>query len=219
MTAPIRVLVADDEAIVRSGLRLLIDAESDMVVTAEAADGAAAVHEARACLPDVALMDIRMPVLDGIEATGSVSALGARVVILTTFDDDDNLFAAIRAGAVGFMLKTSAPADLLHGIRVAARGDALLEPAVTRRLLERFASVHRPAADAAIASLSTRESDVLQQVARGLSNAEIGQTLFIAEGTVKTHVANILMKLGVRDRVHAVIRAYESGFVEPGECW
>lgn len=215
MSDTIRVLIADDEAIVRAGLRLLISSAPDLVVAAEAADGADAVRQAEATSPDVVLMDIRMPKMDGIVATTRIAKLGARVVILTTFDDDHNLYRAIEAGAVGFLLKTSDPADLLHGIRVAARGDALLEPSIIRRLLHQFVPAKEVTADPHVASLSPREADVLREVSRGKSNAEIAEVLFISEGTVKTHVANILTKLGVRDRVHAVIRAYESGFVEP----
>lgn len=214
----IRVLIADDEAIIRAGLRLLVSTQADIEVVGEANDGAQAVGLARELWPDVVLMDIRMPVLDGIEATRRITAEGVKVVVLTTFDLDENLYLAIRAGASGFLLKTSAPEDLLHGIRVVARGDALLEPAITRRLLADY--VRRPPAGApsspTIASLSMREIDVLRLLVAGMSNAEIAARLYLSEGTIKSHVASILAKLGVRDRVQAVIHAYETGFVQPG---
>lgn len=214
----IRVLIADDEAIIRAGLRLLVSTQADIEVVGEANDGAQAVDLARELWPDVVLMDIRMPVLDGIEATRRITAEGVKVVVLTTFDLDENLYLAIRAGASGFLLKTSAPEDLLHGIRVVARGDALLEPAITRRLLADY--VRRPPAGApsspTIASLSMREIDVLRLLVAGMSNAEIAARLYLSEGTIKSHVASILAKLGVRDRVQAVIHAYETGFVQPG---
>lgn len=214
----IRVLIAVGEAIIRAGLRLLVSTQADIEVVGEANDGAQAVGLARELWPDVVLMDIRMPVLDGIEATRRITAEGVKVVVLTTFDLDENLYLAIRAGASGFLLKTSAPEDLLHGIRVVARGDALLEPAITRRLLADY--VRRPPAGApsspTIASLSMREIDVLRLLVAGMSNAEIAARLYLSEGTIKSHVASILAKLGVRDRVQAVIHAYETGFVQPG---
>ena len=214
----IRVLIAVGEAIIRAGLRLLVSTQADIEVVGEANDGAQAVGLARELWPDVVLMDIRMPVLDGIEATRRITAEGVKVVVLTTFDLDENLYLAIRAGASGFLLKTSAPEDLLHGIRVVARGDALLEPAITRRLLADC--VRRPPAGApsspTIASLSMREIDVLRLLVAGMSNAEIAARLYLSEGTIKSHVASILAKLGVRDRVQAVIHAYETGFVQPG---
>ncbi len=217
--SPTRVLIADDEAIVRAGLRLLVGTQPDITVVGEANDGAQAADLARQLRPDVVLMDIRMPVLDGIEATRRISNEGIKVIILTTFDLDENLYLAVRAGASGFLLKTSAPEDLLHGIRVVARGDALLEPGITRRLLADY--VRRPRAGApssqSIASLSNRETEVLRLIAAGLSNAEIAGRLYLSEGTVKTHVASVLAKLGVRDRVQAVIHAYETGFVQAGD--
>jgi DNA-binding NarL/FixJ family response regulator len=216
----IRVLIADDQALVRSGFRLIVETRPDLEVVGEAENGAEAVRLALELAPDVILMDVRMPELDGIEATRQIVAAGsaARVLVLTTFDVDDYVHAAIRAGASGFLLKDVRPLDLVEGIRLVANGNALLGPTVTRRLLERFAG-ERPPGDAAeaVATLTEREREILRLLACGLSNAELAQRLFLGETTVKTHVSNVLRKLGVRDRVQAVIAAYDAGLVRPGE--
>ncbi len=215
----IRVLLADDQELVRSGFRLILELADGIDVVGEAADGREAVRLAKELQPDVVLMDIRMPELDGIEATRRLRQAGAeaRVLVLTTFDLDEYVYGAMRAGASGFLLKDAPREQLVTAVRTVARGEALLAPAVTRRLIERF--VDRPApveAAPALAELSARELEVLRLVARGLSNAEIADELVIGEATVKTHVARILRKLGLRDRVQAVVLAYESGIVEPG---
>ena len=220
MTDPLRVLVADDQELVRAGFRLILEAAGFDVV-GEAPDGAVAVELAARHRPDVVLMDIRMPALDGIAATRQLTASGPdapKVVILTTFDLDDYVYEALRAGASGFLLKEAPRADLIAAIRVAAAGDALLAPSVTRRLIEAF--VARPAQTlpppSRLASLTPRERDILLLVARGRSNLEIARDLVVGEATVKTHVAHLLAKLGLRDRVQAVILAYETGAVTPG---
>ena len=220
----IRVLLADDQALVRGGLRKIVETEPDMAVVAEAADGLQAVDAARASRPDVAVLDIRMPRLDGIEAARRITAAagvgGARVLMLTTFGLDDYVFSALRAGASGFMLKDTPPEQLVAAIHVVASGDALLSPAITKRVIEEF--IRRPPStiatqpSPAVADLTARELEVLGFMARGLSNAEIAKDLFVSETTVKTHVARILMKLNLRDRVQAVVFAYETGLVEPG---
>jgi DNA-binding NarL/FixJ family response regulator len=218
----IRVLIADDQALVRAGFRMILDAEDDLEVVGEATDGAEAVARARALAPDVVLMDIRMPELDGIAATAQLVADDAdppvRVLMLTTFDLNEYVYDALRAGASGFLLKDVPPEQLAEGIRVVARGDALLAPAITRRLISEFAAA-RPAEPAApppaLDELTPRELEVFRLVARGLSNAEIAAELVVSETTVKTHVARVLMKLGLRDRVQAVVLAYESGAVTP----
>jgi RNA polymerase sigma factor (sigma-70 family) len=216
----IRVLIADDQALVRSGFRMILDARPDLEVVGEAEDGAQAVALALEREPDVVLMDVRMPNLDGIEATRSIveSGSGARVLVLTTFDVDEYVHAAIRAGASGFLLKDARPDDLAEGIRLVANGDALLAPSVTRRLLERFAESEpaSPGADEALASLTDREREILRLLANGLSNAEIAAQLVVSETTVKSHVSSVLRKLGVRDRVQAVIAAFDAGLVRPG---
>ena len=216
------VLIADDQALVRAGFRMILDAEDDIEVAGEAADGADAVAEAERLRPDVILMDVRMPQVDGIEATRRVLAadgLETKVVMLTTFDMDEYVYDALRAGASGFLLKDVPPEQLVAGIRAVAQGDALLAPSVTRRVIAEF--VRRPpssmqATPPELAELTARELEVLKLVARGLSNAEIAKELFVSETTVKTHVAHVLMKLGLRDRVQAVVLAYESGLVQPG---
>jgi DNA-binding NarL/FixJ family response regulator len=216
----IKLIVADDHALARGGLRAMLGAEDDLEVVGEAADGGEAVDLALKLRPDVVVMDIRMPKVDGIEATRRLrSHNGApNVLVLTTFDLDEYVYEALRAGAGGFMLKDAAPSQLAEAVRTVAAGESLLAPAVTRRLVERF--VRRPPADAVreqeFADLTERELEVLTLIARGLSNAEIGEQLFLSEATVKTHVTRILSKLGLRDRVQAVVRAYESGLVEPG---
>ncbi len=221
MTA-IRVLIVDDQALIRSGLRMILEAETDISVIGESGDGREAVETAIRTRPDVILMDIRMPVMDGIEATKRLVGSGLdpepRVLILTTFDLDEYVYAAIRAGASGFLLKDAPPDDLIHAIRVVARGEALLAPTVTRRLIEELAS--RPEPDAALDGmdeLTEREVEVLRSLAAGYSNAEIADALFVSEATVKTHISHILTKLRLRDRVQAVVVAYESGLVRPGD--
>jgi DNA-binding NarL/FixJ family response regulator len=213
-----RVLIADDQALVRSGFRMIVEARPDLEVVGEAENGEEAVQLAAELEPDVILLDIRMPVLDGIEATKQVVASGsrARILVLTTFDLDEYVYAAIRAGASGFLLKDVRPADLVDAIRLVAHGNALLGPTVTQRLLEHFGSGGRPPADAAaIDSLTEREHEILGLLASGLSNAEIAERLVVTEATVKTHVSSILRKLGVRDRVQAVIAAYDASVVSP----
>jgi DNA-binding NarL/FixJ family response regulator len=216
----IRVLVADDQALVRGGFRSILETHADIEVVGEAADGQEAVELAARTAPDVVLMDIRMPRLDGIAATAALQALDPppKVLILTTFDLDDYVYEALRAGASGFLLKSAPPRELAGAIRTVASGDALLAPEITRRLIEEYvARPRRPAApDAGFARLTPREAEVMLLIARGLSNTEIAGRLFLSEPTVKTHVTRIFAKLGVRDRVHAVVLAYESGVVEPG---
>jgi len=215
----IRVLLADDQGLVRTGFRMILKAEKDIEVVGEAGDGAEAVELARSLRPDVVLMDIRMPVLDGLEATRRLVAATAdtRVLILTTFDLNEYVYEALRAGASGFLVKDAPAAQLVTAIRVVADGDALLAPSITRRLITEFA--RRPAPHAKpeeMKELTPRELEVLRLVARGLSNAEIAKELFVSDATVKTHVARVLMKLSLRDRVQAVVAAYESGLVQPG---
>jgi DNA-binding NarL/FixJ family response regulator len=217
----IRVLLCDDQALVRSGFQMILDAQPDIEVVGEAEDGREAIDLANRVLPDVILMDIRMPNLDGVEATRRLVAQGteARVLILTTFDLDEYVYDAIRAGASGFLLKDVRPGQLVEAIRVVAAGDALLAPSVTRRLLDRFAEV-LPGRDQGppreLASLTERELEVLKLVAEGLSNAELAERLFLSETTVKTHVSSVLRKLNLRDRVQAVVLAYEAGLARPG---
>ena len=218
----IRVLVADDQTLVRAGFRVLVESAPDLEVVGEAGDGVEAVELARRELPDVVLMDIRMPRMDGLEATRRIVALdraeGIRVLVLTTFDLDEYVYAALRAGASGFLLKDTPPADLLAAIRVVAAGDALLAPGVTRRLIAEFARRPEPSAvtPAALAALTDREREVLALVARGLSNAEIAELLVVSGATAKTHVSRVLAKLHARDRAQLVMLAYETGLVTPG---
>ena len=216
----IRVLICDDQALVRAGFRAILEAQPDIEVAGEAENGADALALAERRAPDVILMDIRMPVLDGVEATRRLVAAGspARILVLTTFDLDEYVHAAIRAGASGFLLKDVTPAKLIEAIRVVASGDALLAPSVTRRLLERFATTlpQRDQSSEALGELTARETEVLRLLAGGLSNAEIAAELVVSEATVKTHISSVLRKLGLRDRVQAVIVAYETGLVALG---
>ena len=215
----VRVLIADDQALVRGGFRMILEAKDDMEVVGEAGDGAEAVALVEEVQPDVVLMDVRMPGVDGIEATRRIAGSGssARIVILTTYDVDEYVFAALRAGASGFLLKDVRPPELTEAIRVVARGDALLAPGVTRRLLDRFAGVlpDDAARPADLEELTDREVEVLRFVALALSNAEIASRLVLTEATVKTHVSSVLRKLGLRDRVQAVVFAYDVGLVRP----
>jgi DNA-binding NarL/FixJ family response regulator len=216
---PIRVLIADDQALVRSGFRLIVETRPDLEVVGEAEDGEEAVRLTLELEPDVILMDVRMPGVDGIEATRRIVAAGsaARILVLTTFDLDEYVYAAVRAGASGFLLKDVRPGDLVEAIRLVANGSALLGPGVTRRLLERFADEDASGdAAEAVARLTEREREILRLLASGLSNAELARQLVVSETTVKTHVSNVLRKLGVRDRVQAVIVAYDAGLVRPG---
>jgi DNA-binding NarL/FixJ family response regulator len=212
----IRVIVADDQSMVRAGFRMLLSGEEDIDVVAEASNGLEAVEKAERFDPTVVLMDIRMPELDGLEATRRILAADreARVLILTTFDLDEYVYEALRAGASGFVLKDDPPEQLIAAIRTVAAGDALLSPTVTKRVIQQFSRVPRPAPPKEFGELSEREQDVFRLMARGLSNAEIGQELFISETTVKTHVTHILSKLQLRDRVQAVVLAYQTGVFE-----
>ncbi|MDA8435569.1 MAG: response regulator transcription factor [Actinomycetales bacterium] len=213
------VVVADDQAMVRAGFLRLLEAEPSIEVVGEAADGVAAVELVARLRPEVALLDIRMPRMDGIQATRAITAAGpTRVVILTTFDLDEYVYDALRAGASGFLLKDAPPEQMVAAIAAAAAGDALISPAVTRRLLEEFVRRPRPGDDPALGALTARELDVLSRLGRGLSNAEIAAEVFLGEATVKTHVSNVLAKLGLRDRTQAVVYAYETGLVRPGSA-
>jgi DNA-binding NarL/FixJ family response regulator len=214
----IRVLLADDQELVRSGFRLMLDLADGIEVVGEAADGREALRLGKELQPDVVLMDVRMPELDGIEATRRLRQAGVdtRVLVLTTFDLDEYVYEAMRAGASGFLLKDAPREQLVSAVRTVARGEALLAPAITQRLIERFVARPPTAEVPGIAELSTRELEVLRLVARGLSNAEIAGELVVGEATVKTHVAHVLRKLEVRDRVQAVVFAYETGIVQPG---
>jgi DNA-binding NarL/FixJ family response regulator len=217
----IRVLLADDQTLVRAGFRSILEGEDDVQVVAEAKDGAEAVALASAERPDIVLMDIRMPVLDGLEATRRIVTdprlSDVRVVILTTFDVDEHIYEAIKGGASGFLLKDTEPAELIHAVRVVARGDALLAPAITRRLIAEFAArISAPPPALELNALTGREREVLELVARGLSNEDIAGRLVISHATAKTHVSRVLAKLGVRDRAQLVVLAYETGLVKPG---
>jgi DNA-binding NarL/FixJ family response regulator len=215
----ITVLVADDQALTRGGFRMILDAQSDIEVVGEAIDGADAVRSFERLRPDVVVMDVRMPSMDGIEATRRITTKdgAAKILILTTFDLDEYVYEALRAGASGFLLKDRPPEELISAVRIVAAGDALLSPSITRRLIAEFANRPQPlpAADG-LDELTDREREVLLLMAQGASNAEIAKRLFVAETTVKTHVAHVLRKLGLRDRAHAVVLAYESGLVQPG---
>ncbi len=213
----LRLLVADDQLLVRAGFRKLLDGEDGFDVVGEAADGVEAISEARRLRPDVVLMDIRMPRLDGIEATRRIvtDVPGTAVLVLTTYDLDEYVFEALTAGASGFLLKDSPPDDLLDGVRIVARGDALLAPTVTRRLIAEFTAAVRARSSEPLPEVSARERDVLSLVAQGRNNSEIAGELFIGEATVKTHIGNLLAKLECRDRVQLVVRAYETGLAVP----
>jgi DNA-binding NarL/FixJ family response regulator len=215
----VRVVLADDHDLVRTGFRMILSTEPGIEVVGEAADGEQAVARTLQTHPDVVLMDVQMPRMDGLEATRRIVEAGAaRVVVVTTFDRDDYLFSALQAGASGFLLKNARAEDLVSAVRVVARGDALLSPEVTRRVLDRFAARTAPARRPDhLDALTEREQDVLRLLARGESNAEIASRLFLGEATVKTHVSRVLMKLGLRDRVQAVVFAYEAGVVSPGD--
>ena len=215
----IRVLVVDDQAMVRAGLRMLLAGEPDIEVVAQAANGREAIAQAARFHPEVVLMDIRMPEVDGLEATRRILAAddSARVLVLTTFDLDEYVYEALRAGASGFVLKDDPPEQLIAAVRTVADGEALLSPAVTRRVIQQFTRVHRQAPPEAVASLTTRELEVFRLITLGLSNAEIGRELFITDTTVKTHVTRVLQKLGLRDRAQAIVLAYRTGIFEaPG---
>jgi DNA-binding NarL/FixJ family response regulator len=214
----IRVLLADDQELVRAGFRMILETQPDIEVVGDAGDGVEAVTATRRLVPDVVLMDIRMPNLDGLEATRQIVAArsGARVLILTTFDLDEYVYQALTAGASGFLLKNAPPEQLIGGVRVVAAGDALLSPSITRRVIEHFTLLPPPGGADVLAGLTDRERQVLKLVARGLSNTEIAAELVVSDATVKTHVGHLLAKLQLRDRVQAVVLAYESGLVRPG---
>lgn len=212
---PTKLLLVDDDVLVRSGLRLIFDSEPDLEVVGEAGTGTEALARAESARPDVVVMDVRMPDLDGIAATAALTALGPtpKVLVLTTFEDDEYLFRALQAGATGFMLKRARPAELLHSVRVLASGTSLVMPDITRRLIAERRPRQGPRGAEALPTLTEREADVLRLVAEGLTNAEVGARLFLSAETVKTHLSRILAKLGARDRTQAVIVAYESGFM------
>jgi DNA-binding NarL/FixJ family response regulator len=216
-----RVLIVDDQAMIRAGFRSLLDGQSDIRVIADATDGHDAVAKAAQFDPDVVLMDIRMPVLDGLSATRRLVESGsrARIIVLTTFDLDEYVYDALRAGASGFLLKDATAEELIHAIRIVAAGESLLDPAVTQRVIDAFVQTPSPspARAQALATLTDREREVLVVIAQGLSNSEIAETLFVTEATAKTHVSNVLNKLQLRDRVQAVVWAYETGIVRPGK--
>ena len=214
-----RVLIADDQALVRTGFRVMLEAQPDLEVVGEAGDGREAIEAARLLRPHVVLMDIRMPVLDGIDATRRIVREGSsrRVLILTTFDLDEYVYEALRAGASGFLLKDAGREELIHAVRVVAAGEALLSPSITRRLIEDFAGRPRPGNNPeTLAALTPRELEVLRLIARGLTNADIARTLVVSDATVKTHITRLFAKLSLHDRAQAVVLAYESGLVQPG---
>ncbi len=217
----IRVVLVDDQALIRTGLKMILESENDIEIVGEAADGEQGIVTTRQLRPDVVLMDIQMPRMNGLEATSRIvqeSAIPSRIVILTTFERDEYVFDALRAGASGFLLKNSPSAELVHAVRVVAAGDALLAPSVTRKVIEGF--IARPESGtnrADLDRLTSRETEVLRLLATGKSNSELAAHLFVGEGTIKTHVSSVLTKLGLRDRMQAVIFAYESGLIEPGQ--
>ncbi|MEQ7125962.1 response regulator transcription factor [Actinopolymorpha sp. B11F2] len=221
--SPTRVLLVDDQPLLRTGFRMILESEPDIAVVGEAGDGEKGVDEARVLQPDVVLMDIRMPRMDGVEATRTITgadrASRVKVLILTTFDLDEYIVEGLRAGASGFLLKDVPPEELVAAIRIVARGDAVVAPTVTRRLLDKFAENVAPGdkqSEALLERLTDREQGVLRLMSRGMSNAEIAHELYVSETTIKTHVGNVLGKLGLRDRVQAVVFAYESGLIRPG---
>ena len=216
----IRVLVVDDQAMVRAGFRMLLTGEDDIEVVAEAGDGRAAIAKAATLHPDVVLMDIRMPELDGLEATRQIVAAdpAARILVLTTFDLDEYVYQALKAGASGFVLKDDPPEQLLGAIRTVAAGDALLSPAITRRVIKQFTGMHRQPPPASVGTLTDREMDVFRLISQGMSNAEIGRELYIGDTTVKTHVTRLLQKLEVRDRAQAIVLAYQTGVFETDDA-
>jgi DNA-binding NarL/FixJ family response regulator len=217
----ISVVLVDDQALIRTGFKMILESEDDIEVVGEASDGEQAISMARSVRPDVVLMDVQMPTMDGLEATGRIVrevTIPSRIVILTTFERDDYIFEALRAGASGFLLKNAPSEELVHAVRVVAAGDALLAPSVTRKVIEGF--IRRPAHrshEVELRRLTERETEILQLLATGKSNSELANHLFVGEGTIKTHVSNVLTKLGLRDRMQAVIFAYESGLIEPGQ--
>ena len=217
----VRVVLVDDQALIRTGFKMILESEDDIEVVGEASDGEQAISMTRSVRPDVVLMDVQMPTMDGLEATGRIvrdANVPSRIVILTTFERDDYIFEALRAGASGFLLKNAPSEELVHAVRVVAAGDALLAPSVTRKVIEGF--IRRPAHrsnEVELRRLTERETEILQLLATGKSNSELAAHLFVGEGTVKTHVSSVLTKLGLRDRMQAVIFAYESGLIEPGQ--
>jgi DNA-binding NarL/FixJ family response regulator len=217
----VRVVLVDDQELIRTGFKMILETEDDIEVVGEASDGEQAISMTRSVRPDVVLMDVQMPTMDGLEATGRIvrdASIPSRIVILTTFERDDYVFEALRAGASGFLLKNAPPEELVHAVRVVAAGDALLAPSVTRKVIEGF--IRRPAHrsnEAELRRLTERETEILQLLATGKSNSELADHLFVGEGTIKTHVSSVLTKLGLRDRMQAVIFAYESGLIEPGQ--
>ena len=217
----VRVVLVDDQALIRTGFKMILESEGDIEVVGEAGDGREAISLARSARPDVILMDVQMPTMDGLEATGRIvqdTSIPSRIVILTTFERDDYVFDALRAGASGFLLKNSPPEDLVHAVRVVAAGDALLAPSVTRTVIEGFVQRRaRRIDEGELQRLTERETEILRLLATGKSNSELAAYLFLGEGTIKTHVSSVLTKLGLRDRMQAVIFAYESGLIEPGE--
>jgi DNA-binding NarL/FixJ family response regulator len=218
----LRVVLVDDQSMVRTGFRMILEAEDDIEVVGEADDGAHAITVTRQLRPDVVLMDVQMPRMDGIEATRQIvqaDGVSSRVLVLTTFERDEYVFGALRAGASGFLLKNAPPEELVHAVRVVSTGDALLAPSVTRRIIEDYSRRAAPQPrDASIDRLTERELEVLRLLATGKSNAELAALLFVGEGTIKTHVSSVLSKLGLRDRVQAVVYAYETGLVHPGDA-